>query len=425
MKSLVLTFSLLMAAVTGVSASWTAMQNPRSFDSIELFVAGNDRLFGGTILGEVYGSQDHGDTWVQVGGELPGDYAPVAALTQVGPWLVLSREFFGEFNHRSHFDGQEWSPWEPLPYQAQPIRSMTAIGETLFAVLTGGAVQRSDDYGLSWTPVPVPGGSGVVDVFAQEGRLFAGTGQIIAGQIYRSDDQGASWVEVGSDLGSSFLCAQAYWQGRLLLSVYHMAGIGSLSSSTDFGDSWTRVTSLPSARNINGLAVSSDGRLAIGLSGEEEDGESLYLSADLSHWEGFTAGLPQAARPVNDLVSHDGRFFKTGGSVTAYRAPHPASTSVGGSPEDAALTLHLHPNPARFGSTLRFELSRDSQVDLGIFDLSGRRVATLRNGRLAAGPHEPSWDARDASGTPLPSGVYLARIQAEGQTTVRKLVLQR
>jgi hypothetical protein len=70
------------------------------------------------------------------------------------------------------------------------------------------------------------------------------------------------------------------------------------------------------------------------------------------------------------------------------------------------------PNPTRVGGALRFRLPRDGRVELAIFDLSGRRVATVASGVLTAGEHALNWSRRDDRGHRVPAGVYRARLRA-------------
>jgi hypothetical protein len=79
------------------------------------------------------------------------------------------------------------------------------------------------------------------------------------------------------------------------------------------------------------------------------------------------------------------------------------------------------PNPVTHGSrtTIAFTLPAAGAIDLGVFDIGGRRVVTLESGRLAAGPHALHWDAAGAA------GVYFVRLAAFGTTrTVRFVVVR-
>ncbi|MDP6797006.1 MAG: FlgD immunoglobulin-like domain containing protein, partial [Candidatus Krumholzibacteria bacterium] len=84
------------------------------------------------------------------------------------------------------------------------------------------------------------------------------------------------------------------------------------------------------------------------------------------------------------------------------------------------------PNPFNPKVTLRFDLETEAQIDLRILDIRGREVCEILNERRRAGSHELSWNGRDTQGASLPSGVYLARLRANGQIlSSRKLVMIR
>ena len=83
------------------------------------------------------------------------------------------------------------------------------------------------------------------------------------------------------------------------------------------------------------------------------------------------------------------------------------------------------PNPFAQRATIAFELPAATAVDLGIFDLGGRRVATLASGIWGAGRHQAQWDGRDDHGNHQASGVFFARFSAGRHLETRKLVLAR
>ena len=100
-------------------------------------------------------------------------------------------------------------------------------------------------------------------------------------------------------------------------------------------------------------------------------------------------------------------------------------TAVDDTPSPAAL-LTAHPNPFNPKTRLSFSLPAAADVRLAVYALDGRRVATVLDGqRLAAGPHALDWEARDASGHPLASGVYLLALDASGTRATMKLTLLR
>ncbi|MBN2172471.1 MAG: T9SS type A sorting domain-containing protein [Candidatus Krumholzibacteriota bacterium] len=124
------------------------------------------------------------------------------------------------------------------------------------------------------------------------------------------------------------------------------------------------------------------------------------------------AGLADGAPPSTKLALMEGimDFFLD------------ASTGAGETPA-AGAALASYPNPFNPTTTLRFRLPEAGPARLTIHDAAGRLVRVLADGPLAAGEHARTWDGRDASGRPLASGLYLARLRAPGVEQGRKLVL--
>lgn len=83
------------------------------------------------------------------------------------------------------------------------------------------------------------------------------------------------------------------------------------------------------------------------------------------------------------------------------------------------------PNP--FGATteIPFVMPSAGRVSIRVFDVSGRLVRTLVDGERAAGVGRATWDGRDASGRPLPAGIYFAKLTALGvESTARIMKLR-
>ncbi|MEZ4654861.1 MAG: FlgD immunoglobulin-like domain containing protein [Candidatus Eisenbacteria bacterium] len=93
-----------------------------------------------------------------------------------------------------------------------------------------------------------------------------------------------------------------------------------------------------------------------------------------------------------------------------------------GASAPAALSLQAGPNPVQDAARLTFALPTETSVELGVFDVKGRRVRTLAEGSFAAGVHEMQWDGRDEDGVRAGAGVYLVRLVAGNETRTTKLV---
>lgn len=79
-------------------------------------------------------------------------------------------------------------------------------------------------------------------------------------------------------------------------------------------------------------------------------------------------------------------------------------------------------SPALGAAQIRFTLDRQRPVRLEAFDITGREVAVLAEGRFEAGAHVIAWNGRTTAGNGVSPGVYLLRFQCEGYVDTRKLV---
>ncbi|MCF7824933.1 MAG: T9SS type A sorting domain-containing protein [Candidatus Marinimicrobia bacterium] len=93
--------------------------------------------------------------------------------------------------------------------------------------------------------------------------------------------------------------------------------------------------------------------------------------------------------------------------------------------------LHIHENllilfnsPNPFNSTTRinYDLPEHSEVNLTIYDVTGREVVRLQNQEKPAGHHEVQWNGVDDSGNQVSTGIYLARLQALAYSKTIKMV---
>ena len=82
-----------------------------------------------------------------------------------------------------------------------------------------------------------------------------------------------------------------------------------------------------------------------------------------------------------------------------------------------------HPNPFNPTTTLRYDLPEDVMVNITIYDMMGRQVKTLINGKQSAGYKSLKWNATNNLGQSVSAGLYLYMIQAGDFRQIRKMVL--
>ncbi|MGE5810494.1 MAG: T9SS type A sorting domain-containing protein, partial [Ignavibacteria bacterium] len=77
-----------------------------------------------------------------------------------------------------------------------------------------------------------------------------------------------------------------------------------------------------------------------------------------------------------------------------------------------------YPNPFNPATTITYSLPKNSIVTLKIYDILGKKIATLVNEEKQSGTYNATWDARDAA-----SGVYFYKITAGEYSKVNKMML--
>ena len=91
-------------------------------------------------------------------------------------------------------------------------------------------------------------------------------------------------------------------------------------------------------------------------------------------------------------------------------------------PETFALGQN-YPNPFNPTTAIRFELAEAADVRLVVYDVMGREVALLVAEPMEAGTYDVEWEGADGAGRPLPSGLYLYRIEAGAFSQSRTMTL--
>ena len=74
-------------------------------------------------------------------------------------------------------------------------------------------------------------------------------------------------------------------------------------------------------------------------------------------------------------------------------------------------------------TTISYALPEAGAVELTIFDLLGRRVATLVADGREAGRYAVTWNGLDDDGERTASGLYFYRLSAPGVAVTRKMML--
>ena len=169
----------------------------------------------------------------------------------------------------------------------------------------------------------------------------------------------------------------------------------------------------------------------------------VYLSNDMVY------GVAHLTRPAyNDYYdcvyggNGVGPFMRPFSDISSCKAPAKRASAVQGTslrammrgaatsdlvqsdeqPERFAL-LQNYPNPFNPTTVIPFTMQENSHVSIKVYDLMGREIATLISEPMAAGQHSVEWNGRNSEGNLVPSGMYLYRMDAAGQSFTQRMTL--
>ena len=88
------------------------------------------------------------------------------------------------------------------------------------------------------------------------------------------------------------------------------------------------------------------------------------------------------------------------------------------------MELSNFPNPFNPSTTISFSIHEESNVELTIFNIKGQKTKTLANNEFTKGNHSIIWNGDDELSEPVSSGVYLYKLNVNGNTeAVKKCLL--
>ena len=187
-------------------------------------------------------------------------------------------------------------------------------------------------------------------------------------------------------------------------------------------DSTSRVSTIDAWGTINTPAGSFD---CLRLREDETSITTIYLFSipflsDTSTYISYSWVTEQYGLIANlsSLDDEQNPNFTKASDVT-FRTS--VQTAIGDTPGQITESFDLlknYPNPFNPTTTISYNLNRASEVKLTIYNAIGQEVQTLFKQHQLQGSHEITWDAGDQ-----PSGVYFCELKADGQSSVRKMIL--
>lgn len=296
----------------------------------------------------------------------------------------------------------------------------------------------------SWAakaPLPVARGAHVAVSYANKICLMGGIDPISVGSprndIY--DPATNTWSQA-----ANLPTAREHVTGAVLDSLIYIVG-GQLSTGnttiveaySPITNTWYAIPGMPSARHSATTAVVNGRLYVIGGEGPTATGYGeLQVNEEYNPITRTWRTMTRMPTPRSHLggTAYNGKIYVIGGATTVGVGNFHTTgvnemfdpsglTAINDPVPDAPRAIRLYqnfPNPFNPATQIRYDVATSGLVQLKIFDMLGREVATLVDGFQFAGAKEISWD-----GSSSPSGVYYYRLYAGETTEMRSMLLMK
>jgi PKD repeat protein len=216
----------------------------------------------------------------------------------------------------------------------------------------------------------------------------------------------------------------------LVLHVRDFLGIGAVSLRIQFADSVLHYTNLTSQAGVTFTSNLVGSEIRIEWFDMTGGSQSLNIaSGNLLTLNFAVVGTPPdssqvrftplctladaAGNPLSGVAFQNGRMNISSETGVTEPSVTPSRLSL-----DAC-----RPNPFNPRTTISYSLPTPGRVTLAIYDLRGARVATVVDADLPAGEQSAEWAGVGDGGTPMPSGVYFARLETSAGVRTVKVTL--
>ena len=244
------------------------------------------------------------------------------------------------------------------------------------------------------------------------------------GKVSVTTNGGTSWTDITGSLPTRWVTRVTVDPDSASVCYVTLSGYleyqyqAHIYKTTNYGQTWTAIGgNLPNIP-LNDVIVDAAARPRLYVA---SDAGVLYSTNNGTTWNVLGTGLPAA--PVHDVTLHSPTrklvAFTHGRSAWAVDVT--TVTSVAEAKNSSPIGIQLsqnYPNPFNPSTKIQFAIQGSGYTMLTVFDVLGKEVATLVDGKTENGVYERTFDA-----TNIPSGVYFYRLQVGNVSQTKKLTV--
>lgn len=304
----------------------------------------------------------------------------------------------------------------PGPIVIDPIHPDTLYSGT--GGIGGGYFYRSTNGGLFWNVFQdtsnIFGQNSIVSIAIRPdsvNHIYAGTDWV--GSLLESFDYGNSWSKVNLGLTSGILYSIEIGQDPSHIfvgSVWTNDFPVGIFKSIDGGSHWSNPKAgLPDTSNIKLIEVTNinSSEVVICISSN-----MIYRSINNSEWSKLT---PDSLFVTTSKIENNKIFVGANGIFLLNGLTSVKSNAVG---HWKFNLKNNFPNPFNPATTINYEIPYATSINITVYDILGRQLQTVVNGKQSAGLHSVVFDA-----TGFSSGVYFYQLRADEYVETKRMVV--
>lgn len=211
------------------------------------------------------------------------------------------------------------------------------------------------------------------------------------------------------------------------IHIYRVSNPDSYQSELDFDYNLIRG----GAANISGdsMLLWGDHNLTqepAFVSIDPSDPCFLHLSSESPCIDAGTPDISDLDLPPYDLAGNQRVWNEViDMGCFEYGAPPWVTNDDPVAPEIPGTSISIYPNPFKGNTTISWVLEKGEPVKIEIYNLRGQKVTTLYDGLGKKGRQTVNWDARDAKGQSVGSGVYICHLSTPKENRAQKMVVMK
>ncbi len=240
--------------------------------------------------------------------------------------------------------------------------------------------------------------------------------------ILKTTDGGTNWIPQSS--GTSNTLRSIYFPVDNQTG-YAVGDNSTFLKTTDGGANWVKSYPIPTGISLQSIHFPVDDQTGFVVGGYSMTENAIFKTTDggVTWIQQYSINSTDPLRSVYFPVDDQTGYISGGATMINQVILKTTDGGLGieGETGDAAREVNLlqnNPNPFNQVTWITYEIQTAGDVRIEVFDVTGRKVATLVDCWQEPGVRNVAWDADG-----ITSGVYFYRLSAQDESEMRKMII--